>query len=74
MLDAKVATMARCSILLNSSFNEPPTLLSEIVKPSTKALVESANTAKTPSLPNFASLSYSAAGPTGVRSILKSPV
>ena len=60
-------------IRLNKSLMEFPIFFSLSVKPGTKALVESAVRHKTPSLPKRANFSYSACGPTGVKSILKSP-
>ena len=44
------------------------------VYPSFSALVESDNNKSTPPIPKFAILEISMSGPTGVKSILKSPV
>ena len=74
MLLEKVETINLPAALSNTSWIESITFFSLGVYPSFSAFVESDNNRSTPPIPRFAILEISISGPTGVKSILKSPV
>ena len=74
MLLEKVETIILAGALSKISSTPLRTWVSDGVYPSISAFVESANKRSTPSVPNLATLEISKVGPTGVKSILKSPV
>ena len=71
---AKVAIIIRPVAFLNISNKDLDTSLSDLEDPSTSAFVESAIYRVTPCSPYCAIFANSISSPSGVRSILKSPV